>query len=298
MKKLCFLFVGILFSISTFSFANGDLLSISGTLSSPEAVVYDSDRDVLYVSLMNGTDPRDGSIAKMTPAGEVIDSKWIEHLEDPKGMKIIGDKLYVTDNTVLLEIDIDQKKVVKRYTTNATFLNDITVDQKGNIYVSDTVESAIYRLGKNDRLERWLFTKKLEHPNGLYVEGNTLYIASWGTFEGIDGFLDATPGRLLKVNLKNKKITRITKQSVGSLDGIMPFGKKYFLSSDWVNGRLVLINRETGEISKTVNMKDVQPNKVGQGIGDFAYSPKSNKIYAPMVKHNHVLMLSTLYLYK
>ena len=76
----------------------------------PESTVYDADRDVLYVSNINGqgTD-KDGNgyISKVALDGTVTESEWVTGLDGPKGLAIVGDKLYVSDITALVEIDIN-----------------------------------------------------------------------------------------------------------------------------------------------------------------------------------------------
>ena len=66
-----------------------------------------------------------------------------------KGLAISndGNKLYVSDITDLVEIDIASGKIIKRFNgPGSSFLNDVVADNLGNIYVSDTGTNTIYKL--------------------------------------------------------------------------------------------------------------------------------------------------------
>ena len=114
-------------------------------LKNPESVVYAPKQNLLFVSNINGQpDQKDqnGFISTVSPSnGSIIELNWIAGLNAPKGMAVINNnsRLYVSDITDLVEIDIDDKKIVKRFNApGSSFLNDVAVDNQGNIYVSDT----------------------------------------------------------------------------------------------------------------------------------------------------------------
>jgi streptogramin lyase len=59
-------------------------------------------------------------------------------------------KLYVSDITDLVEINIANGQITNRYNApGGAFLNDVVSDEQGNIYVSDTGTNAIYKLDNN-----------------------------------------------------------------------------------------------------------------------------------------------------
>ena len=113
-------------------------------LKTPESILYDEARDVLYVSNINGSPMgKDGNgfISKLSTGGEILDLEWVTGLNAPKGAGIAGGTLYVTDIDELVEIDIEAGVVVQRYAApGAIFLNDLAVDRKGNVYISDSSE--------------------------------------------------------------------------------------------------------------------------------------------------------------
>ena len=128
-------------------------------MKNPESVVYAPKQNVLFVSNIDGKpDQKDqsGFISKVSPSnGSIIELNWITGLNAPKGMAIYDNnnsssRLYVSDITDLVEIDIGSGKIIKRFNApGSTFLNDVALDDQGNIYVSDTVTNTIYKLDAN-----------------------------------------------------------------------------------------------------------------------------------------------------
>jgi DNA-binding beta-propeller fold protein YncE len=113
-------------------------------LKNPESVIYSPKQDILFVSNIDGKPnekDQKGFISKVSPSnGNIIELSWITGLNAPKGMAIYNNtKLYVSDITDLVEIDITNGKIIKRFNApGSVFLNDVASDNHGNIYVSDT----------------------------------------------------------------------------------------------------------------------------------------------------------------
>ena len=164
----------------------------------PESALFDADRNVLYISNVNGSPvEKDGNgyISKISPTGEVIAAKWATGLDAPKGLGLHGDRLYVSDINQLVEIDVESGQVLKRHTAPAAkFLNDVTVDDNGRVYVSDMLDNAVYLLD-GQTLSLWLQDEALTSPNGLHVEGDRLLIAAWGV--RTEGFATEKLGNLV-----------------------------------------------------------------------------------------------------
>ena len=93
----------------------------SSSLKNPESVAYAPKQNVLLVSNVNGKpDQKDqnGFISKVSPSnGSIIELNWVTGLNAPKGIAISNDgsKLYVSDITDLVEIDIASGKIIKRF---------------------------------------------------------------------------------------------------------------------------------------------------------------------------------------
>ena len=210
----------------------------------PESVIYDKENDVLYVSNMQD-DPfkkdKNGFISKVDLDGNILKLKWVKGLNAPKGLAISKGKLYVGDVDQLVEIDIKKGKIANRYdAVGAALLNDVAADSKGNIYVSDTFTDTIYRLNTFGQLTTWLYSSKLQAPNGLHVEKDQLIVGSWGL--PTDGWATDEVGHLKTVSLKTKKIKSLGNgKPVGNLDGVESDGKGAYFVADWVAGKLLHI---------------------------------------------------------
>ncbi len=243
----------------------------------PESAHFDSGTGILYVSNVNGeATAKDGNgfISKVTPDGKVVALEWVTGLDAPKGLAHAGGKLYAADIDKLVEIDIASGKVSNTYAAkDAKFLNDVAADESGNIYVSDMATNTIWRLS-GGAFDVFLKDDKLQSPNGLLVEGDTLLVAAWGVMT--DGMATKVPGQLLKVSLKDKSITSQGDGSpIGNLDGLEPFGDGAYLVSDWMAGKVIRIGRK----GKARVLADL-----GQGTADLGYDPKTATAFIPQMK--------------
>ena len=248
-------------------------------LQNPESVVYDKQRQLYYVSNVNGAaNVKDGkgSISTVSAEGKLIEPAWIVGLNAPKGMAIYNDKLYVADIDALLEIDIEAGLIENRYVVaDAKFLNDVTVDDKGNVYVSDMVMNRVHRL-QNDKFEIWLEGEALENPNGLHFEEDDIMLGSWGKMT--NGFETDIPGHLKRISLKDKEISSVGDGSpLGNLDGVEGTEETGFYVTDWMNGKLFLISRK-GKVTELMDLN--------AGSADLEYVPEKNLIVIPMMKDN------------
>jgi sugar lactone lactonase YvrE len=243
----------------------------------PESVIYDKENDVLYVSNMQD-DPfkkdKNGFISKVDLDGNILKLKWVKGLNAPKGLAISKGKLYVGDVDQLVEIDIKKGKVSKKYDAiGAALLNDVAADTKGNIYVSDTFTDTIYRLNTFGQLTKWLYSPKLQAPNGLHYEKGQLIVGSWG--HPTDGWSAAEVGHLKTISLKTKKIKSLgSGKAVGNLDGVESDGKGAYYVADWVGGKLLHIQRN-GYFKEVL--------KLSQGVADHEIIHDKNIIIIPMM---------------
>jgi sugar lactone lactonase YvrE len=222
--------------------------------STPESVIYDAERYILYVANIEGSpSAKDGNgfISKLSMKGKVEKLKWITGLDGPKGMAIFGRRLFVSDIDKLVEIDIEKGTVVKRYQAEgAAFLNDVTVDPEGNVYVSDSAKgrNTVYRLS-GGTLEAWVRDERLSGANGLCVSGGMLIVGAAGE------------GMLMGVSLKDRSISDVAVIGT-SIDGIAPDGEGDYIVSDW-SGKTVLVDSEGGiqvlldTTSDNVNAADI-----------------------------------------
>ncbi len=209
-------------------------------LTNPECVIWDATGKCWYVSnLAGGSTARDSRafISRLDADGKVLEKEWVKGLDAPKGMGLSGRMLYIADVDHVSVIDIQKGQFVRRIPVQgAKFLNDVAVSARGEIFVSDMERSVIYRIGPNSRPEVFVSDKKLECPNGLWTEPDSLIVAAWGAITG-DNFATKVPGRLLRVDLRSKHISAITPQKLGNLDGLVKFGAHYYVS-DYKAGKV------------------------------------------------------------
>lgn len=218
----------------------------------PDSVLFDPVAKILIVSNINGPAmKRDGNgyLSKVALNGVILDRTWLTGLDGPKGMALQDNTLYVADISTLAVIDLTSGLVEKYPAPRAKYLNDVTLDSNGRIFVSDTYTDTIY-LFNGKELQVWLRDKRLASPNGLFAEGDALYVGSWG--QRTCGLETEVPGHLLKIDLATQKI-----QDVGSgtplanVDGVEGLGSRGFLVTDSARGLLIHLSAEA-EIIKTI----------------------------------------------
>lgn len=248
-----------------------DFKKISG-FSHPESVVFDTSNDVLYVSNIGERAKQDGVISKVALDGRILDLKWITGLTDPKGLLVKDGKLFVTDVTEVVEIDLNQGNIIKTYQPeNAKSLNDIAVDTAGNLYISDTGKSSIYRIDTKGNIQEWLHTEKLESPNGLLVSNDHLWVAAWGNEE--------EKGNILKINIASQDLTKVSDKRIGNLDGLQQNELEEFYFSDWMGGKIYKIDTNN-------NISEV--TTAAKSVGDILLLEELNSLVLPMNLQNEV----------
>lgn len=239
-----------------------------------ESAVYDEFTDRIYASMIGGKEPKDGGVATVSMDGQILNKQFITGLNDPKGIVVTDDRIYVSDLTELVEADLKTGKILKKYTLEGIeFLNDVTIDAKGTIYVSDTRTSKIYALDSSGSFTLWLADEALDNPNGLLVYNDKMYVASWGN--------NPAGGRVSKIDMKSKIISTITQDIIGNLDGIRPYDDQHLIISDWRSGNIHKLHFN-GTLSTIL--------QVGQSVGDIDYIPEKNRLLLPMNKQSRLLI--------
>lgn len=264
-------------------------------LKNPESVVYAPKQNALFVSNIDGKpDQKDlkGFISKVSPSnGSIIELNWTTGLNAPKGMAINNNsnRLYVSDITDLVEIDIESGKIIERFDApGSTFLNDVASDNQGNIYVSDTVTNTIYKLDNNANdnstasLQVWLQSPQLQGPNGLHVDNtkNRLIVASLGNM--------SDPGAGIEVvDLKNKTISSFgekrTTSPFGGLDGIESDATEtHYYVTDNPAGKLYTVNANGTGYTTLIDLHT-------QGAADLGFIPGQSMIIIPLMQENKLV---------
>lgn len=251
-------------------------------IKTPESAVADLTSGVIYVSSIDGK-PLDkdgnGFISQVSLDGRMIKADWITGLDGPKGLALRKGKLYVADIDQLVEIDVKEGKIIKKYpAAGAVFLNDVVVSSDDKVFVSDTGTDTIWQLA-DGKFESWLKNKALAGPNGLLVQGDQLIVASFGPM-GEAG--PTGPGPLLSVGLADKAIKPFADgKALGNLDGLEALDATHFLVTDYMAGGLFTIDAETGKMDKLLTLPT--------GSADFTYIAASKTVLIPLMNDNKLV---------
>lgn len=215
----------------------------------PESVLFDPDHNHLVVSVMVGAPNAadgNGRLALLTPEGSVIDSDWTKGMDAPKGMALMGGKLFVADLTRLHIVDAASGTLLQSLPAEgAVFLNDVTANAN-EVFVSDMMTNTIWRYS-NGTFSRWLESADLNHPNGLLWDDDRLLVGSWG--KGLkEDFTTDVAGSLLAIDPEIRSIS-VVAEEVGNIDGIVRANDQLILN-DWISGAIFKIG-EDGSVSKT-----------------------------------------------
>ncbi len=154
----------------------------------PEAVRYDEDLDVFFVSCFVGSTSGDANayISKVSSSGEILELEFMTGTEEfpfdaGRGMYITGDTLWVADHAgvhYFNKISGDHLGFVDFGAFENGFINDIVEGNDDYLYVTDTGGRAFYRI-KNFTAE--LVADELPIlPNGIAkLPNGNLVFAPW-----------------------------------------------------------------------------------------------------------------------
>lgn len=244
-------------------------------LRTPESVLYDEANDVIYVANIGNYDPEntdgDGFISQLSPDGTVKELKWVTGLNDPKGMGLYDNTLYVTDLNEVATIDVSSGEVTNTYPVEeAVFLNDITVSSDGKVYITDSNTDHIYLL-ENGQASTWMDDSTLQGPNGLLIEDDRLLLASAGG------------GFLAPINLENKRVEDHWLDEIPSADGIIKTATGDYIVSTW-QGEVHYVDPENNRSQKLLDTKDQEINSA-----DIGYIESQELLLVPTFNDNRVV---------
>jgi len=239
----------------------------------PESIVASPTEDWLYVSNVNQNDK--GYISRITKDGKVDNYKWITGLNNPAGLALYQDKLYVGDGKELHIIDVKKGKLLSSITSSdVVSLNDVVVSKSGQVFISDIAGGKIFSLN-NNKLEVWLQAPEIKHPNGLFIQDNQLVIADYGA-ELSQTITANNFGSMYAVDITNKSHYIIASAyKLGSLDGVASVHNGYLVSSN-TTGELFLINSKEKKLIRNFP----------KGLADI--SIQNNLLYAPLIFSNKI----------
>lgn len=232
-----------------------------------------------------------GWIQKLDLNGNIIEEKWVEGLNAPKGLRSDGKKLYAADIDELVVIDLFTKAVEKIKVEGAILLNDVVVDRDGTVLVSDTWGQKIYRVNAQTK-EVSLMVSLEEAPNGLLISGETLYVGGYAKPNATrNGPVAGTKGSLISIHLSTGEQKEIIKD-MGLIDGI-----------EEAKDGLLIVTMKDSVGPHSINWVDPKAGKVVGSLAgvtsyasitdaaDLAYDAKSGIIYLPNTNQNNIQII-------
>lgn len=242
---------------------------VSQTLKFPESVVYDSERDVLYVS--NFFAGGNEFISKVKRDGTIEKLQWVTGLNRPTGLCLAGSHLFAVERAAVVEIDVTTGEIVKKHPIpDPGFPNDVVCDDSGAIFVSDSQKNAIRKL-QDGEFAVWLEAAEISQPNGLLLDGDRLLVGNSGD------------GCLKSVNIADKAIETVVCLGSGSImDGIRPDGRGNYIVSDY-NGRVFRVT-PSREMTALLNT-----SARGINTADLEYIPEHGLLVIPTLNGNQLI---------
>jgi outer membrane protein assembly factor BamB len=264
------------------------LWELKTDFAAPESAYYHAASNSVFVSSINGQildKDGNGYISRLSPEGKVVSAKWATGLNGPKGLRSVGNTLWVADIDEVVAFDIASGKLTSRVKVEgATFLNDLATGPDGTIYTSDSSGLKIYATkdGKSSVFVEG--ADVVEQPNGLLVDGSRLILGSIGPAPPPGaapgrGRGPAASGHLYAFDLKTKQRTLLTNESVGGIDGIEPDGSGGLLVTDVIGQRLLHVAK-SGQVRVLA--------KFSAGGADFGYIGTKRIAIVPFLFSNSV----------
>lgn len=256
-----------------------ELWTVTETINTPESVYYHAPNDTFYISNVAGAaDQKDGKGWISTihvKDGKPTAKKWVEGFHAPKGIRVHGDTLWVSDIDRIWSVSLKDGKKTLVDVEGAKFLNDVATAPDGRVFVSDTMGTKIYVV-KDGKAQVFAEGEDLESPNGLLIDGDRLIVGAWGL---TTDFSTKTPGRLYWLDLKTRKKHLITKKPTANLDGLEMDSDGSFIASDWKAGTVFRISPK-GQVTPIVGGFN--------GAADIGYVPATRMLVIPRMGDNKV----------
>ena len=281
----------VLVAAPTASAQNGPPRPIVTGLVNPESVVVGPgpDRKVFVTIIGEFDKDGDGAVMVLEPGGKAV--PFVTGLDDPKGIAVFQNWLYLTDKTKVLRINAAAKEpkaevfaAAEKFPSPPIFLNDIHVDpENGAVYVSDSGKDgkggAVYRItgvnpkGKgpakiNATVSVVIDQKKLPgliKPNGVMSDGTSFLLVA-----------DFDAGVLYRVKLADGTAEKVAEGMDGA-DGITWDHYGHLFVSSWKTGKVFGIAKP-GEKPVEVVSKGLQ------SAADTCLDPTGKFLLVPDMK--------------
>jgi len=267
----------------------------------PESVIHDEKADVYLVSNFGNPDlvPGFGFISRVRPDGELEELKWINNLNQPKGLAIDGDILYVSDVNVVRLFDrrtgypLGEWKVPGAMCYN--WLNDVAVGPSGTVYATDlcspdmtpnpTDAMALYRFDREGNPIVMASGIELAGPNGIVANGDNLFVATMF-------------GNMIYRTNSSGKIFPVVEVPGFFLDGLIRLTDGSLLVSSWIPPAIYKINPSRREVTTILDYKNFSEyffwNQnhplFSRAPADIGFDHVRNRILIPVLMGNLVVI--------
>lgn len=214
----------------------------------PESIAYDSVTGAFFIG-----STRKGKILKIDKEGKITDfitqkenDLWMVtgiQADIPKRFLWVcsagGDNLVHYERrddfdgrpSGIFKFNLDTGKLIKRYILDKEseihFFNDMVIAKDGTVYITHMFrEYAIYKIGEDDRLEKFVDLSDFPYPNGITISDDNkhLFVAHSGGVARID--LESGEVKNLKVPEEVKIAGKESMDGIyyfkGSLVGVQP----------------------------------------------------------------------------
>jgi gluconolactonase len=281
MHKIFILFIAaLLVAACTNKAGNTQSASASNTkqkvtgLKTPESAIQTKNGRIFVSEIGASGKDGDGQISEIDSAGKA--SVFASGLNDPKGLAVIGEYLFVTDKTNILKISLKDAKAsifvaAAAFPSTPQFLNDLEADLQGNLYVSDSGDirgtgkgGALYKIDATGKVTLLIDGKqdpRVMAPNGLLADdtGDVLL------------FVDFTSGVLYTFNQKTRVLTDIA-EGFGGADGLVHHS----------DGTMYVSDKKAGKVYSLSTKGDMRVLKEGyQSAADIAISKDEAYLMVP-----------------
>lgn len=237
----------------------------------------------IYVSEIGGFgEAGDGKITVLNADGSR--ETFAAGLNDPKGIDMWNNQLYVADVDHVVKIDTQGNVTVmaekSAFPDTPVFLNDIEIDGMGNVYVSDSGEedgsnAGVYKISQDGKVTNVITDQSgIKRPNGLLMDNaNSLFVGDFGN------------GNLFSVDIASGK-TRLLNRGFGgtnSVDGLIRDSRGYLYVTDW----------EGGQVWQLIE-PSATPQLILDGLksaADLGLSADGNQLLVPDMKAGELIKL-------
>jgi len=241
---------------------------VSGpSLNRPESVAFDPVSGSFLISNVGN-----GTIVSMDSTGKL--GKFIDQgLSKPRGLKMVKNQLWVTDDIQVHSIDVAAKKISATIPVpGSVMLNDIEADELGMLYISDTRADCLWLLDPGTQKLEKIKGKLMLQPNGIYFDAprRQMLIVSLGEKQPILAF-----------NTKTRQFSVFKDTMYSRLDGIQADEPGRIFFSSWAEQAIFMI-------PQTQNRFDIFKKEL-RSPADFYWHQPTGELIVPLMEKNQII---------